>query len=275
MTDVTAQYENDAFTTITNVSLGPTDTSITVAAGEGAAFPNVAAPQYFYSTLEDAAGQVEIVKVTSHLSSSDTFTVERGQDNTTAGTFVSGDYFEMRPNAAVFEELRDAITTKDNIVDVDAKLAAAIALYLPLAGGTVTGQVKQSVAAPLADDDLTRKDYVDQYNFVDLAGAAPGAVLNGVVLFDFITVRAIQLPTDLVGSIGNCGVAPSNAIVLPIQKNGVQVATMNFASAQNTATFSTQAAISFAAGDRLTVVSDSNMENAQNLRFTLTGVLVL
>lgn len=159
MTDVTAQYENDAFTTITNVALEPANLVITVASGGGAKFPNVGAPNYFYATLEDAVGQVEIVKVTEHLANGDTFTVERAQDNTPPGTFVSGDYFEMRPNAAIFEEFRDAIATKENIVDVDIKLSAATALYLPLIGGAVTGQIKG--VSPLANDDLARKDYVD------------------------------------------------------------------------------------------------------------------
>ena len=36
---------------------------------------------------------------------------------------------------------------------------AADALLLPLAGGTVTGQIKG--ITPVADPDLTRKDYVD------------------------------------------------------------------------------------------------------------------
>lgn len=86
-------FTNNAATTlasnITNVA-----TSLTVAAGTGSLFPNPTAGQYFYLTLANTAGTVEIVKCTAR--STDTFTVTRGQDGTSAVSWVAGDKVELR-----------------------------------------------------------------------------------------------------------------------------------------------------------------------------------
>jgi len=270
MTDVTAQYENDAFTTITNATLNPADTTITVAAGEGALFPNVSAPQYFYATLENLTGDIEVVRVTEHLTSSDTFTVSRGQDNTGAGTFSSGTYFEMRANAAVFEELRDAITTKDDITSVDAKIAAGLGDYLPLAGGTLTGQAKG--ITPLADDDLTRKDYVDQLNFIDLPASYSGPVVSNQTVLRFITARAYVLPLNFTDTVAKCVSAPSSSVTFTVLKNGVSIGTIIFNGGSTTANTLTSAGSTFAVGDVLTIESPSNTFGMEDLAITLTGV---
>ena len=49
--------------------------------------------------LIDTSNSLEIVKVTAR--SSDSMTVVRAQDNTTARAFAIGDRFELRPTAAV------------------------------------------------------------------------------------------------------------------------------------------------------------------------------
>lgn len=87
-------FTNNATTTlasgITNVA-----TSLTVASGTGSLFPTLTGSQYFYCTLENAAGSTrEIVKVTAR--STDTFTITRGQDGTTGTAFSTGDKVELR-----------------------------------------------------------------------------------------------------------------------------------------------------------------------------------
>ena len=91
-------FTNNAATTlasgITNIA-----TSLTVATGTGALFPTLTGSQYFYCTLINAAGTtIEIVKVTAR--STDTFTIVRAQDNTTASAFSTGDKVELRLVAA-------------------------------------------------------------------------------------------------------------------------------------------------------------------------------
>jgi hypothetical protein len=87
-------FTNNAATTLaSNILSGAS--SLTVAAGTGALFPNPSAGQYFYCTLANNAGTVEIIKVTAR--SGDTFsTIVRGQDGTSAAGWSSGDKVELR-----------------------------------------------------------------------------------------------------------------------------------------------------------------------------------
>lgn len=77
-------------------------TSLTLAAGTGVRFPALSAGQYFYLTLENSTLVREIVKVTAR--ATDTLTVVRAQDNTTAQTWNAGDVAALRLNALAIEE---------------------------------------------------------------------------------------------------------------------------------------------------------------------------
>lgn len=86
-------FTNNAATTLASgVLIGAT--SLTVAAGTGAEFPTLAGSEYFYCTIANNAGSVEIIKVTAR--STDTFTIVRGQDGTSAAAWASGDKVELR-----------------------------------------------------------------------------------------------------------------------------------------------------------------------------------
>ena len=87
-------FTNNAATTLAT-GINSSVTSLTVASATGALFPTLAGSQYFYCTLSNTAGTtIEIVKVTAR--STDTFTIVRGQDNTTAAAFIAGDKVELR-----------------------------------------------------------------------------------------------------------------------------------------------------------------------------------
>ena len=88
---------NNAFGTL-SAGINTTVTTVTLDSGQGARFPSLGAGDYFYGTLIDTSNNIEIVKVTAR--STDSMTVVRGQDNTTAGTYAIGDRFELRPVAA-------------------------------------------------------------------------------------------------------------------------------------------------------------------------------
>lgn len=113
---------NNAFGTL-NASINSSATTIVLVAGQGARFPTLSAGDYFYATLIDTSNNLEIVKCTAR--STDTLTVVRAQDSTTARAYATNDRFELRPTAALFTEV------------IDAANAA-----LPKAGGTMTGQLK-------------------------------------------------------------------------------------------------------------------------------------
>ena len=95
---------NNAFGTL-SAAINTTVTTITLDSGQGARFPTLGASDYFYATLVDTSNNLEIVKVTAR--STDSLTVVRGQDGTTATSFAIGDRFELRPVAALFDDIID------------------------------------------------------------------------------------------------------------------------------------------------------------------------
>ena len=92
-------FTNFAATTLAS-GINTVVTSLTVATGTGTLFPTLAGAQYFYAVLADAATGTtrEVIKVTAR--STDTFTIVRAQDNTTAKSYITGDKIELRLTAA-------------------------------------------------------------------------------------------------------------------------------------------------------------------------------
>lgn len=90
-------------------SINTIETTIQVAAGYGDLFPVVTAPQFAYATLEDNAGNIEIVKVTARAALSDLLTVERGQEGTVGQAFtLNVTRVELRLTKATMEEFIQA-----------------------------------------------------------------------------------------------------------------------------------------------------------------------
>jgi hypothetical protein len=85
-------------------------TTILLETGHGARFPAITGSDFFYVTLENASLVREIVKVTAR--SSDTLTVVRGQDNTTAVSWNAGDTVALRLNAAAIEYMINNVTRR-------------------------------------------------------------------------------------------------------------------------------------------------------------------
>lgn len=96
------KFANNATTTLAS-GINSSVTSLTVATGTGALFPTLGAGDYFYCTLANTSGTVEIIKVTAR--STDTFTMTRGQDNTTALSWLTGDKVELRLVKATLNDL--------------------------------------------------------------------------------------------------------------------------------------------------------------------------
>ena len=90
-------FTNNAATTLaSSILVGAT--SLTVSSGTGALFPTLAGGAYFYCTLSNTANTtIEIIKVTAR--TTDTFTIVRAQDNTSASAFTAGDKVELRLTA--------------------------------------------------------------------------------------------------------------------------------------------------------------------------------
>jgi len=89
----------------------------------------------------------------------------------------------------------------------------------------------------------------------DLAFSTYGVNTASEVVARIRAVRAFTIPSNFTGSIVKAGTAATGSSVFVVAKNGSQVATITFAASGTIATFSTQAAISFAIDDKLTVTA--------------------
>ena len=89
-------FSNNASAPIaTNISA--TDTTITLAGGQGGEFPAPLSGDHFYATLTNAANQIEIIRVVNR--TGNVVTVLRGQEGTAARAYLAGDLIELRVTA--------------------------------------------------------------------------------------------------------------------------------------------------------------------------------
>lgn len=95
---MTILFTNNATTTLAS-GITNTATSLTVASGTGALFPSPSGSDVFYATLANSSGSFEIVQVTAR--STDTFTIVRAQDGSSAFAWNTGDKVELRLPAVV------------------------------------------------------------------------------------------------------------------------------------------------------------------------------
>lgn len=100
----TQLFANDATSTLAG-AITSTAVTVNLQAGGGARFPNPAAGQYFVATFNDAATGLleEIVWVTAR--STDTLTIVRAQEGTTALAWNSGDLFSMYVTAGTMSQM--------------------------------------------------------------------------------------------------------------------------------------------------------------------------
>ena len=109
------KFSNNASTKLV-AGISAADTSMSVLPGTGAQFPVLAAQDYFFCTLVDSSGNVEIVKVTGR--TADSFTIVRAQESTTARAFPSNSVVEQRFTAgSLAEVLATAYATAQEVND--------------------------------------------------------------------------------------------------------------------------------------------------------------
>lgn len=88
-------------------------------------------------------------------------------------------------------------------------------------------------------------------------------------------VRAIVFPADFAGSYGSAAVAATGSTVFTIRKNGTSVGTATFGAAGTTATFvsSGGSAVSFAAGDILSITAPASPDaTLADVGFGISGI---
>lgn len=184
---------NNAFGTI-SAGINSSATTVTLDSGQGARFPTLGGSDHFYGTLIDTSNNVEIIKVTAR--SSDSMTVTRAQDNTSARAFSIGDRFELRPVAKLFEDiLTEAVPAADTIVNsmiaTDAVNADSIAANavgaseLNVSGNGSSGQALVSDAdGTMSWATIASYADSDALSLFNVTGSAPVYAVRAWINFD-------------------------------------------------------------------------------------------
>ena len=136
------KFANNASSTLAS-GITDSDLSLTVASGTGSEFPTLATGDYFYCTLVASDGTMEIVKVTDV--TSDTFTIVRAQESTSASAFSAGVKVENRMTAGSFNDMLTAYEASSALpTPVDTEFLGAYS--------TGTGEWESVSAAELRTD---------------------------------------------------------------------------------------------------------------------------
>lgn len=114
------------------IGISAGDTTITLN-GLGDLFPETVAPDTFKGVLQDVNG-FEITYCIAHANSSNTFTVLRGQEGTTARAFAAGSVFGIRPTA---QDMRGKMDKSANLSDLTDAEAARANLGVDAAGSAL------------------------------------------------------------------------------------------------------------------------------------------
>jgi hypothetical protein len=100
-----------------------------------------------------------------------------------------------------------------------------------------------------------------------LAPFIPGTPFGGgATLWSYTLPAALTLPANFAGSAASCDTAPTNTATFQVQRYvsatpaWVNIGTVSFAATTGVATFSTQAAVVFQAGDRIRVLGQSGTD---------------
>jgi hypothetical protein len=150
------QFDNNASGTL-SVEATAIATTLTLQTNEGQLFPPVTtvSGDFFYATLEDTAGNIEIVSCTNN-DNANVLTVTRAQENTTGKVFPVGSKVELRTTAATFDE------------------------FIQRTGGTMTGLLDLN-GNDLQDAVLTNTGAIAEIRGVPLM-APDGSATNAITI---------------------------------------------------------------------------------------------
>lgn len=163
-------YANNISTT---TAADITDVGTTLVITSATGLPTLSGSDYYYLTLDNLLGTVEIVKVTARAGTS--LTIVRGQEGTTGVAWLAGAVIEMRETAASYTPdsiisgqtltaatvatddkiLVQDTSDSDNVKTVTAQSIADLAAAAPNTFGTVAVSGQSDVVADSSTDTLT------------------------------------------------------------------------------------------------------------------------
>lgn len=109
-------FANRASSTLA-AAITPTDTTLTVASGQGSLFPSPSSGEVFHLALVDTSGNFELVRCTAR--SGDVFTVVRGVEGTTPQAFSAGSRVELRLTAEIMNNFIQGTSLPTLTADLD------------------------------------------------------------------------------------------------------------------------------------------------------------
>lgn len=109
----------------------------------------------------------------------------------------------------------------------------------------------------------------------DIGGSLTGKPSAGAVVLRFPMPRAVRFLSGMALSKGVAATAATAAVSFSIRKNGIEFATMSFAAAGTSATFTCATTTDFAAGDILTLVASATPDDTlADIGFALSGLRI-
>ncbi len=131
-------FTNNA-TTLLDADINDSVLTLTVTGGEGAKFPTPTAGDFFYATIESGSVR-EIVQVTTR--STDTFTIVRAQDGSSATAFTAGATVELRMTKIFFDKVHttDTLPAPGDVIGPGSSTDSNVALM----DGTTGKVIKDS-----------------------------------------------------------------------------------------------------------------------------------
>lgn len=220
---MTVKFTNNASTSVAT-GINTSATSLTVASAS--AFPQLAgADDYCYLTIQQATGSGrEVVKATAL--SSNTFTITRAQDNTSAGTWSAGDVVELRMTAALLTDVIDAATVEGVKTNFQ---------YTPTSGQTVFSGADNSSNTLIINQSGLVNTYMNGVRLVQGTDYTVSAANNSITLSAGATtadIIDIEVYGNFTGQSGSAVAITGGAI------SGTSVAATTL-SASGTATLNT------------------------------------
>jgi hypothetical protein len=141
-------FSNNAASTLAS-GISSSAASLTLASGQGALFPNPTQGDYFLLTLigttAGAESSWEIVKCTAR--STDTLSIVRAQEGTTAGTWATGTKAELRITAATMISPDSPIRLNPTTVTTDFTVPSG---YNAASVGPIT--IAEGITATVSDN---------------------------------------------------------------------------------------------------------------------------
>lgn len=196
------QLADNSFGTLA-AGLAVGDTALAFTSGHGARFPAVAAGQVLNCCLLNSSNVLEEIQITAHTAGSDSATIARGANSTTAKAWNAGDRIEARLSSEVLKKLQQEALKAVQITTTDTGLTY-LGTMTPAPLGIVTDLVyflvqtaTNQAAAKIALNALTTSTVFDGTSVVT-AGAMP---LNGFYRFDgtnFSLLNSAPMATDSV-----------------------------------------------------------------------------